>query len=204
MCEPATLSLALGGLAIVSSVASGITSYVGQQQQANAQAAYQAQLMQARNQEIMENSRLAQESYLRQVQQLNLRQTQEDEKASQEIQQTQIEAAQARARTRVAAGEAGISGLSVDSLFRDFYMQEDIFKESVRRNREFGRLQSQEDAKGFRAQAEGRIASIRPYVPEPIVRPSFLGAALQIATDTAARGAGLADQYDRYKSSGRF
>jgi hypothetical protein len=82
MCEPATISLALGGLAIVTSAATGIASYVGQSQQANAQASYQAQLAQARNQEILENARLAQESYLRQAQQLNLRQQQEDEKSS--------------------------------------------------------------------------------------------------------------------------
>ncbi len=197
MCEPATISLALGGLAIATSAATGIVSYVGQSQQAAAQAAYQSQVAQVQNQQILENARLANESFLRQSEQENLRQQQEGEKAGQEIQQTQIEAAQARARARVAAGEAGVSGLSVDSLFADFYRQEDVFRESVRRNQDFSRLQSQENIKGFRAQAQGRIASIRPYVPEPVVRPSFLGTALQIGSDVFTRGSNLADRYSR-------
>jgi hypothetical protein len=149
MCEPATISLALGGLAIVTSAATGIVSYIGQSQQAAAQAQYQTQVAQARNQEIMDNAKLAQESYLRQAQKLNLRQQQEDEKAGQDIQQTQREAAQARATVRVAAGESGIAGLSVDNLLRDFYRQEDVFNESVRRNRDFSRLQSQQDMLGL-------------------------------------------------------
>jgi len=199
MCEPATISLALGGLAIATSAATGIVSYIGQSQQASAQASYQAQLAQARNQEILDNARLAQESYLQQAQQLNLRQQQEDEKASQNIQQTRLDAAQARATTRVATGEAGVSGLSVDNLLRDFYRQEDVFNESVRRNRDFSRLQTQEDIKGLQAQAQGRIASVRPYTPEPVVRPNLLGTALQIVGDVATRGSALSDQYKRYK-----
>ena len=199
MCEPATISLALGGLAIITSAATGIASYVGQSQQANAQASYQAQLAQARNQEILQNAQLAQDSYLRQAQQVNLRQQQEDEKSSQDIQQTRLDAAQARATTRVATGEAGVSGLSVDNLLRDFYRQEDVFNESVRRNRQFSSQQSQEDMKGLQAEAQSRIASVRPYLPEPVVRPNLLGSALQIVSDVAARGSDLSDKYKRYK-----
>lgn len=191
--------MALGGLAIATSAATGIVSYIGQSQQAEVQANYQAQLVQARNQEILENARLAQESYLQQAHQLNLRQQQEDERASQSIQQTRQEAAQARAITRVAAGESGVTGLSVDSLLRDFYRQEDSFNESVRRNRDFSRLQNQEDMKGLRAQAQGRVAAVQPYMPEPIIRPNLLGSALQIVTDMSVRGANLSNQYRRYK-----
>jgi hypothetical protein len=197
MCNPATAVLALGALSIVTSAATGIIQYVGQRQQADAQAQYQAALMQARNQEIQDNMALANESFLQQSQQLHLRDQQEDESASQDIQKVQIEAAKARATARVAAGEAGVSGLSVDSLLADFYRQEDVFRESVRRNRQLGRLQTKEDIKGLRAQAQGRVASVRPYTPEPIVRPNFLGTGLQILTDTAIRGSSLADRFRR-------
>ncbi len=197
MCNPATAVLALGALSIVTSAATGIIQYVGQRQQADAQTQYQAALMQARNQEIQDNMALANESFLQQSQQLHLRDQQEDESASQDIQKVQIEAAKARATARVAAGEAGVSGLSVDSLLADFYRQEDVFRESVRRNRQLGRLQTKEDIKGLRAQAQGRIASVRPYIPEPIVRPNFLGTGLQILTDTAMRGSSLADRFRR-------
>ena len=199
MCEPATISLALGGLAIVTSAATGIASYVGQSRQAQADAAYQTQLAQARNQEILENARLANEAYLRQSEQLNLRQQQESEQASQNIQKGQIDAAKQRATARVAAGEAGVSGLSVESLFADYYRQEDVFKESVRRNREFSHLQAEEDKKGFRAQAEGRIAQVRPYLAQPVTHPSLMGTVLQIGTDVATRGSNLVDKYKSYK-----
>jgi hypothetical protein len=195
MCEPATISLALGGLAIATSAATGIVSYMGQQRQADAGVAYQEALIQSHNNQMIQNAALATESYTQQAQQLAVREQEEDEKAGQDIQQTQLEAAQARARARVAAGEAGVAGLSVDSLFADFYRQEDIFRESVRRNRELGRQQYKRNLKGLQSQAQGRIASIQPYVPKPVIRPSFLGSALQIGSDVFTQGAGLANTF---------
>lgn len=197
MCEPisATTAAVLSGLAIVASTASGIVGYIGQSQAANQQAAYQSALAQQRNQQILENQRLAQESYLRQAQQVNIRQQQEEEKASTELQSTQIEAMQARARARVASGEAGVTGLSVDNLIADFYRQEDVYKQGVQRNVEFSRQQSQEDIKGLRAEAEGRAQAIQPYLPEPVARPSFLGTALQIGANAALQTSSAVSQY---------
>jgi hypothetical protein len=197
MCEPisATTAAVLSGLAIVTSTVAGIVGYVGQQQQANQQAAYQSALVQQRNQQILENQRLAQESYLQQAQQVNVRQQQEEEKSSQELQSVQIEALQARARARVASGEAGVSGLSVDNLIADFYRQEDFYKQGVMRNVEMSRQQSKEDIKGLRAEAQGRVQSIQPYLPEPVARPSLLGAALQIGTSALTQSAGAVSQY---------
>lgn len=197
MCEPisATTAAVLSGLAIVASTASGIVGYIGQQQAASQQQAYQNALVQQRNQQIAENQRLAQEAYLQQSQQVNLRQQQEEEKASTEIQSAQIEAMQARARARVASGEAGVTGLSVDSLIADFYRQEDFYRQGVQRNVEMSRQQSQEDIKGLRAQAQGRYQEIQPYLPEPIARPSFLGTALQIGANVATQTSSAVSQY---------
>jgi hypothetical protein len=190
MCEPisATAAAVLSGLAIVTSTVSGIVGYAGQQQQANQQAAYQAALVQQRNQQISENQRLAQQSYLQQANQVNLKQQQEGEAASQAIQSTQIDALQAKARARVAAGESGLSGLSVENLLADFDRQDAVYRDSVRHNLQYSRLQSQEDIKGLRAQAEGRYQEIQPYLPEPITRPSFLGTALSIGTNAFTKG----------------
>ncbi len=195
MCEPTTWAIALTGLSIVTSAASSIANYAGQQQQATAQATYQQQLAQERDEQILENNKLANESYLQQAQQINLGQQQEAEKAAQEIQSAQREAAQARARTRVAAGEAGVAGLSVESLFADFYRQEAVYRESIRRNREFSKQQAKENIRGLRGEAQGRIASIKPYIPEPIVRPNFLGMALEIGTDAFTRGSNLTSTF---------
>ncbi|MFR0657054.1 hypothetical protein SB719_21145, partial [Pantoea sp. SIMBA_079] len=57
-----------------------------------------------------------------------LRMQQEQKAASQELQKSQTEAAQARATAETAAGEAGVSGLSVDSLIADYYNQEGQFE----------------------------------------------------------------------------
>lgn len=195
MCEPATLAMALTGLSIVTSAASGVVNYMGQARQAATQAAYQQQLVQSRDEQITENNQLANESFLQQARQVNYRLQEEDEKASQDIQQVQREAAQARATARVSAGEAGVSGLSVENLFADFYRQEAAYRDSVRRNRQFGRLQAKEDIKGLRAQAQGRIASLRPYLPEPVVRPNFMGTALEIGVDAFNRGSALASSF---------
>jgi hypothetical protein len=203
MCEPisATAVAVLSGLAIAASTVSGIVGYVGQQRAANQQQAYQDALVQQRNQQIIENQRLAQEAYLQQSQQVNVRQQQEEEKAVQDTQSFQIEAMQARARARVASGEAGVSGLSVDNLIADFYRQEDFYKQGIQRNVEFSRQQSQEDIKGLRSQTEGRYQTIQPYLPEPVVRPSLLGTALQIGANAALQTSSAISQYRLNKLS---
>ena len=197
MCEPisATAAAVLSGLAIVTSTVTGIVGYAGQQQQANQQAAYQATLVQQRNQQIAENQRLAQQSYLQQANQFNFKQQQEAEKASQAIQTTQVDALQAKARARVAAGESGVSGLSVENLLADFDRQDAVYRDSVRHNLQYSRLQYQEDIKGLRAQAEGRYQEMQPYLPEPITRPSFLGTALSIGTNAFTQGASTVSSY---------
>jgi len=187
MCTGAEL-FAIGAALTVASTAA--TAY-GQHQQAEATEQYQAAVMADRNRQIEENYKLAKTSYIEQSKQLQNRLQQEGERVSAEQMASQKEAAQARATARVAAGEGGVAGLSVDTLLRDFFRQEAMFRDSTNRQLSDITAQTEQEIKGLKAQAEGRVQSIRPYIPEPIERPNYLGAALRI-------GGSVASQYGTY------
>ncbi|WP_431855006.1 virion core protein, T7 gp14 family [Azospirillum sp.] len=111
--------------------------------------------------------------------QLQLQRQQELENASQRITDTALEGAKARAKAATAAGEAGISGLSVDALLADFQRQQSGFTETVKTN--FSRKSAQIEAtmEGVRAGAQSTINQI----PEPKA-PDYLGAAVRAGTET--------------------
>lgn len=165
--------------------------YASQQQQAQAAARYQETQAEENAKQMEQNAKLARESYYLSTAQLDQQDMQKDAAHSQDMLANQIAGAKARATARVAAGEAGVSGLSVDSLVADFHRQEAMYRNSAENNRENERAQVQMEKQGLRAQADGRIQSVRPYVRDPISRPDFLGAALRV-------GAGGMDAISRY------
>ena len=81
------------------------------------------------------------------------------------------------ATARTASGEAGVAGLSVDALIRDFKGSELRFREGLRENILLSRVQSKLRLESLAARAGSRINAARA-VPVPV--PSFLGAALRI------------------------
>jgi hypothetical protein len=138
-----------------------------------------------------EGSKLARASFINQTNLANLRSTQESEAASTELTANAKDAAKARATARVSAGEAGVSGVSVDALINDFYDQEAGYSEGVKRNLQLGREQTQADLMGMRSNAQDRSLSLR----QPLqARPSYFATGLNIA------GQG-AQGYMRYKYS---
>ncbi len=166
MCEPTTIALA--GLAI--SAASTATGFIGAQQQADAQEEYNAFQQ--------EQTRLnAEAAYANDFNAEQARLSQEAAADSREIQEAQIDAAKARATARTAAGEAGVSGLSVDALIADFNRSEARFRDATRQQQEFDTLASRDRLRQADARKQSRINSA---VPQPVQRPSFLGAALRI------------------------
>lgn len=157
--------------ALVVSIISSVAAYQGQQVQAKNQQAFakeQAQAGQAaaRRDFDLQNATESQ------------RQLQEAEGASQAVQQVQREAAMAKASTRVAAGEAGVAGLSVDQLLSEFDQQESAARYNINRNRAFSVDQSQLARQGIAANANQNIGRTR-YAP--IGRPSLLATGLQVA-----------------------
>ena len=158
MCEPTTI------LAIAS-VASAVGGVASQQAAADAQS--------ASNQRQYENTMRA---YRENINQTNLMQQQEREGSMQKLEANSIAARAAQSKATVAAGENGISGLSVDALLGDLSMKQNRFDSSVTTNydRAEGAIRNQRE--NVYASAASTINSLQtPAMPD------YLGAGLKIA-----------------------
>lgn len=171
-------------IAIVVAIASAVVTYQQQQAAAEAQARFQTDLMRAQEETIKQNAALANEAYMNQTKALQERQRQADERSAQAEQQVAREAQAARSTAMVAAGEAGVAGLSVTALLDDFSAQEARFRLASETNLDYERRQTELDIAGLRGEAEGRINQMKPYKPEPVQYPSLAGAALRAGSDT--------------------
>ena len=158
MCEPTTL-MAL-------SIASSVATVYGQQQAASAQS--------AANQRQYENALQARAANINQT---NLMQQQEREGSMQKLEENNLRARAAQARATVSAGEAGISGLSVDSLLADIGTSQNRFNSSVSTN--FDR--STQAIALQRDNASINAASQINQLKTPAA-PDYIGAALRIGT----------------------
>jgi hypothetical protein len=116
-------------------------------------------------------------------QQNALRRTQEQE-ASGEKSFDNMLATQAKAATAtVAAGEAGINGLSVDSLIRDVFSSGGRTSDRIARNDEMTLAQLDAERNGIEARKRDRINSVRKGV-----YPSGLALGLDIASSALNAG----------------
>jgi len=157
MCSPLLASTIIGA-------AQTATSLIGQSQQASAQR--QAQAM---------ASRQERERYLAEVSAMRMQQQQEAVARSQKLQESARGAMEARSRATVAAGEAGVSGLSVNALLGDISRRQAEY--------EFSSLQQAQmtDVNRQLALQEAGIGFSRNMlrINQPISQPDYLGAAVQ-------------------------
>jgi Mg/Co/Ni transporter MgtE len=171
MCIPAA---AMPILTMAMSVASGVVGYMAQSQQAD----YQNKMaeVQAKNARTAANS---------QYKALALRDQQTATQTGQKMEIKSKEAAQAMSTAAVAAGESGVSGLSVTALLSDYARQQGNANTIYRYNRDAQLQQSVYDRKGIQSQGQSRIneAAAR-MLPEP----SFIGHALKIGGDIMSIG----------------
>lgn len=167
MCEPTTIA----ALGLVMSAASAGVGYYGQRQAAEAQQDYQDRM-------YSETAKQAYEAYSHNLRQIANRTEQERAAMMDRTTDNAIEGMSARASTRVAMGEAGVAGNTVEALLLDFERQEAINKLQLETN--FGWLsqQAEEDKKGAAAQAQARVSGA---TPGPVAMPSALAAGLSIA-----------------------
>jgi hypothetical protein len=105
------------------------------------------------------------------------RQVQEQEAAAAERFDASLDARKARATAEVAAGEAGVSGLSVNHLLRDFYGREGRNNDRISQNLDWSSAQLQSEKVGSSYRTVDRINSVQRATP-----PSFLDAGLRIAS----------------------
>jgi hypothetical protein len=173
MCDPASLTLAVTAASAAASVGSGVFSIIQQDQ-------YNDDLAAANQKQIDENAEAARKVYEQNAAAIDKATVQAQESAGREIQENQIAALKARATALTAAGEAGVSGLSVDALLADFEAQEARFEGAVKANLEGLQGQNEAAKDAALATAEGRIQSIPEFVPSPIEVPDFFGPALRV------------------------
>ena len=201
MCAPA-LPLALGIASFGVSAGSALLGYAGQQQMASQQASYQATLTslegeRARREQVQLQSQYNQELFAKQLQ-LN----QQREASARELAGVAKEARAVRSKIKVAKGEAGVGGLSIDGLLNEVTRQELGYSEAQARRQQIlaqnFSIEAQNMAEAVRTNksnalfgSQMRIANIN----QPIQRPSLWALGLNLA------GAGLSSANTYFTTS---
>jgi hypothetical protein len=124
MCAPAILPLVFSVGQFAIGATSSVLGYMGQQQQASQQAQYQANLSmleqeRAQREQLQLQRQYSQEMFARQVQI-----GQEKEASAREMMGLAKEARAVRSKIKVASGEAGVQGTSIDGLLDEVTRQE--------------------------------------------------------------------------------
>lgn len=163
------MCLAVAGLTSILSFAVGaaqaVMGFSAQQQQADQQNAYYAANADAARRAAIAQYANEQNAII-----------QKRNAADQDVLETRIQALQARGTAYNAAGESGVTGLSVNALIDDYYGREGRRVDSIDQNYQMDRdyLRAQMDS--TQATAESRINSVQRAQP-----PSFADAAIRIA-----------------------
>ncbi|MGR9178449.1 virion core protein, T7 gp14 family [Rhizobium leguminosarum] len=134
-----------------------------------------------------QNAARANQNARDQMFQTQQRMLQEQEKAGAEEADNLRDAREAKATATVAAGESGVSGLSVDALLAEFDGRAATANDRIDQNTDWTLSQLNNEMKGIRSNAEDRINSV-----QRAAKPSFFDAGLRIA------GKGI-DSYNDYK-----
>lgn len=162
MCEPTTL-MAL-------SLAASAAGLAGQAQQARQQQRYQAQAAEAERQRFIQEQSA-----------MRMRQAQEQEAMNAELGDIALKSREALSRAGVSAGEAGVSGASVDALLDDYTRQEADYRVALTRQQELQNINT-----GLALTDAGfRTTNNQIGINKPINKPNYLSAALGAASSAA-------------------
>jgi hypothetical protein len=157
MCDPITAT------AVAASVGSNIAQFAGARQQAKAQAAYQAQSIAA----AQRKAGFQRTSEILEAQQKRLALAQETGKITKA-------AREKLASATVSAGEAGVSGLSVQALMDDYVRQQAGLQAAVTTQEKLYGLQTGMNLQQLGLASQQEILGLS----QPIERPSLLTAGL--------------------------
>jgi len=157
------MCLPLAAIGAIAGVASAGAGYMGQRQQAKAQAAYQAQSIAA----AKRKAGFQRTSQILESQQKRLALAQETGKITKASKEK-------LASATVAAGEAGVSGLSVQALMDDYIRQQAGLQAAVTTQEKLYGLQTGMNLQQIRLASEQEILGLS----QPIERPSLLTAGL--------------------------
>lgn len=155
MCDPVSMA--------VIGVASAGAQYAGQRQQAKQQRRYQSQAAEAERQRFIQEQSA-----------MRMRQAQEQEAMNRELGDISVKSREALSRAGVSAGEAGVSGASVDALLDDYTRQEADYRVALTRQQELQNINT-----GLALTDAGyRTMNNQIGINRPINRPSLLTAGL--------------------------
>lgn len=163
MCDP--VSITMGVMSTLSAVA-------GHQQQSVA-----AKMQTKQHEQNQRNAQAAlRDSYIA----IQNRQQQEAQSAAQQIEERRRESVRQMSSAYAAAGEAGVSGFSVQSILADIGATAARDISTIEQNRDWSLDQLSSEASGARNQAMSQMNATAPGI-----RPSGWATALQIGSSTA-------------------
>ena len=147
---------------------------IGARQQAQMQ--FQATRQQAEMQRRFQEQAAAAERQRAQQEQssMRMRQAQEQEAVGRELEQVSRKSQAALARARVAAGEAGVAGASVQALMGDYMRQEAGYRAALLRQQELGAVATGLGLEQAGLASQQRLIGIRQPIAQP-ARPRGLG-----------------------------
>jgi hypothetical protein len=135
MCAPAVLPLALSLGQFAIGAVSSFAQYRGQQQVADNQAQYQANLASLEQERYLREQTQLQQQYSQEVLSRQMQLSQEREATARELMGVSKEARAVRSKIKVASGEAGVQGASIDGLLSEVTRQElGYFEAQARQN----------------------------------------------------------------------
>lgn len=129
--------------------------------------------------EAQEEMNAREEASIREANQLNydqlaLMHEQQREQAEQALMENDTEALKATERAQAAAGEAGVTGLSVDALLADMYGRQARYTDSVEQNLKGAQTQIEFEKRNAQVTSQSQLNSLP--VPD---QPDYFGAALR-------------------------
>lgn len=164
MCEPVTMAILSGGLAIAGA---------GAQNQAAVNQANQ------QNQHYLDNAAAVVADTGNRYEQQQTRLVQERSASVQEMTNIGVEGLKARGTAKASAAEAGVFGSSADAIIDDLFGQQGRKELSESLNYDMKRHQTRHEMEGTRAQAQSRINSVRRAAqvdPSPFIIQGLSGA----------------------------
>jgi hypothetical protein len=189
-CEPATIA-AVASLAI--SAAGTAASVQGQKNAADAQLEQQRGLTAANG--VVLNEQLA--ASREQATQLRMQEAQQQESIARENEKARLASQRGRATAIVSAGEAGVSGSSVDALLSEYGAQLGQFREATNRQQQLNSQATNAQVATVQTGARGQAMGARfqnLQINAPVVGPNY-GAAI------AQFGASALGTYKDYRPS---
>jgi len=167
MCEPTTMM-----------AATMVATTAAQQGAQLISTSQRADQIEERNQQIAEE---ANENHTERLASMQLQNTQDEEAVGEKVFDQRRKNAQATARAKLSAQEAGVSGNSVEALFRDFERRQAEFEQDSMDNFSSREQQRFREMDASQEQAQARIRRGTQPVPEP----DYFGAALRVGQSAA-------------------